>query len=329
MIDAIPPFEEHTGLPVGDPLHDPTVHVERVLGVLLIGTRGLSRKGEARGASASPAPATPRCSPRPRPCLCLGRRGVPLDENFEALFAAWEASGEAEELLFESVFVHADGRRRGRSGWGGERRRRRLFHGGPLELVADASLAVAEAATTHGLREVELGGGGESESGAGQRGGLLEEGGVAREKARLTYIVARFAVDEHNKKQNALLEFACVVKAREQVVAGTLHHLTVAAVEGGEKKLYEAKVWVKPWLNFKQVEEFKHVGEQGKSSVTLLNAFLVFLYTVEVKNTVNMKMVYANCIIRILDEPSDSISLIPKDAEKSLVVIFAHQRLEE
>ncbi|KAG6529289.1 hypothetical protein ZIOFF_011486 [Zingiber officinale] len=152
---------------------------------------------------------------------------------------------------------------RGRSRWGGKRRRRRLFHGGPLELVADASLAVAEAATTHGLREVELGGGGESESGAGQRGGLLEEGGVAREK-------------------NALLEFARVVKAREQVVAGTLHHLTVEAVEGGEKKLYKAKVWV-----------------------------------------------YANCIICFLDEPSDSISLIPKDAEKSPVVIFAHQRLEE
>ncbi|KAG6507265.1 hypothetical protein ZIOFF_032607 [Zingiber officinale] len=45
--------------------------------------------------------------------------------------------------------------------------------------------------------------------------------------------------------ENALLEFARVVKAREQVVAGTLHHLTVEAVEGGEKKLYEPKVWVK------------------------------------------------------------------------------------
>ncbi|KAG6493775.1 hypothetical protein ZIOFF_048778 [Zingiber officinale] len=221
MIDAIPPFEEHTGLPVGDPLHDPTIHQHR----------------DALLAA--------------RPCLCLGRRGVPLDEVFEALFAAWEASGEVEELVFESTFVHADDRRRGRSRRGGERRRRRLFHGGPLELVADASLAVVEAATTHGLREVELGGGGESESGAGQRGGLLEEGGVAREKARLTYIVARFAVDEHNKKQNTLLEFARVVKAREQVVAGTLHHLTVEAIEGGEKKLYKAKVWVKPCLNFK------------------------------------------------------------------------------
>ncbi|KAK4285300.1 hypothetical protein QN277_002017 [Acacia crassicarpa] len=31
--------------------------------------------------------------------------------------------------------------------------------------------------------------------------------------------LARFAVDEHNKKENALLEFARVVKAQEQVVA--------------------------------------------------------------------------------------------------------------
>ncbi|KAG6535268.1 hypothetical protein ZIOFF_000233 [Zingiber officinale] len=90
---------------------------------------------------------------------------------------------------------------------------------------------------------------------------------------KLTYIVARFAVDEHNKKQNALLEFAHVVKAREQVVARTLHHLTVEAVEGGEKKLYEAKVWVKPWLNFKQVEEFKHVGEQGPYKHQALSIF--------------------------------------------------------
>ncbi|XP_042448911.1 cysteine proteinase inhibitor 3-like [Zingiber officinale] len=67
--------------------------------------------------------------------------------------------------------------------------------------------------------------------------------------------------------KNALLEFTHVVKAREQVVAGTLHHLMVEAVVGGEKKPYEPKVWVKAWLNFKQVEEFKHIGEQGKSGV--------------------------------------------------------------
>ncbi|CAK9325701.1 unnamed protein product [Citrullus colocynthis] len=73
--------------------------------------------------------------------------------------------------------------------------------------------------------------------------------------------LARFAVDEHNKKENSLLEFVRVVKAKEQVVAGTLHHLTLEVVDAGKKKLYEAKVWVKSWMNFKELQEFKHAGD--------------------------------------------------------------------
>ncbi|KAK8630151.1 hypothetical protein V6N13_078958 [Hibiscus sabdariffa] len=70
--------------------------------------------------------------------------------------------------------------------------------------------------------------------------------------------LGRFAVDEHNKKENGMVEFVRVVKAAEQVVAGTLHHLTVEAIDAGKQKLYEAKVWVKPWMNFKELQEFKH-----------------------------------------------------------------------
>jgi len=51
------------------------------------------------------------------------------------------------------------------------------------------------------------------------------------------------------------------VKAKEQVVAGTLHHLTLEILEAGQKKLYEAKVWVKPWLNFKELQEFKPASD--------------------------------------------------------------------
>lgn len=61
--------------------------------------------------------------------------------------------------------------------------------------------------------------------------------------------------------KNAPLEFARVVKAQEQVVAGTLHHLTLEAIDAGEKKIYHAKVWVKPWLNFKELTEFEHVAD--------------------------------------------------------------------
>ncbi|KAI6696958.1 hypothetical protein NL676_017077 [Syzygium grande] len=73
--------------------------------------------------------------------------------------------------------------------------------------------------------------------------------------------LARFAVEEHNKNENALLEFARVLKAKEQVVAGTMYHLTLEAVDAGKKKIYEAKVWVKPWMNFKQLQEFKYAQD--------------------------------------------------------------------
>ncbi|XP_058080136.1 cysteine proteinase inhibitor 12 [Magnolia sinica] len=75
--------------------------------------------------------------------------------------------------------------------------------------------------------------------------------------------LARFAVEEHNKKENALLEFVRVVKAKEQTVAGKLHHLTLEAIDAGKKKLYEAKVWVKAWENFKELQEFKHTGDSA------------------------------------------------------------------
>lgn len=58
-----------------------------------------------------------------------------------------------------------------------------------------------------------------------------------------------------------LLEFAKVLKAKEQVVAGKMYYLTLEAVDAGKKKMYEAKVWVKPWMNFKELQEFKYAQE--------------------------------------------------------------------
>lgn len=72
--------------------------------------------------------------------------------------------------------------------------------------------------------------------------------------------------------KNALLELARVVKAQEQVVAGTLHHLTLEVIDAGEKKLYEAKIWVKPWLNFKELQEFKHAGDSPSITPSDLGA---------------------------------------------------------
>ncbi|CAH8371548.1 unnamed protein product [Eruca vesicaria subsp. sativa] len=69
--------------------------------------------------------------------------------------------------------------------------------------------------------------------------------------------LARFAIQEHNNKENKVLEFNKIVRAREQVVAGTMYYLTLEANEDGQMKNFEAKIWVQPWMNFKQLEEFK------------------------------------------------------------------------
>ena len=52
-----------------------------------------------------------------------------------------------------------------------------------------------------------------------------------------------------------------MMKAKEQVVAGKIYYLTLEAIDAGKKKIYEAKVWVKPWMNFKELQEFKHAPE--------------------------------------------------------------------
>ncbi|RLN24045.1 hypothetical protein C2845_PM07G06200 [Panicum miliaceum] len=105
---------------------------------------------------------------------------------------------------------------------------------------------------------------------AGHVLGVVKENPAAANSAESDGL-GRFAVEEHNKLQasgyrrpalpNALLEFVRVVEAKEQVVAGTLHHLTLEAIEAGKKKVYEAKVWVKPWLDFKELQEFVHKGD--------------------------------------------------------------------
>ena len=65
--------------------------------------------------------------------------------------------------------------------------------------------------------------------------------------------------------QNAVLQFQKVVNVKEQVVAGTIYYITLEALDGGQKKVYEAKVWIKPWMDFKEVQDFKLVGDASSS----------------------------------------------------------------
>ncbi|KAJ0860171.1 putative Cystatin domain-containing protein [Helianthus annuus] len=61
------------------------------------------------------------------------------------------------------------------------------------------------------------------------------------------------------KQLNAALEFVKVIEKKEQVVQGIMYYIKLEANDGGEKKTYEAKVWVKPWENFKELQELKLV----------------------------------------------------------------------
>ncbi|XP_042459267.1 cysteine proteinase inhibitor A-like [Zingiber officinale] len=77
--------------------------------------------------------------------------------------------------------------------------------------------------------------------------------------------LALFAVQQYNKTANGPpVELERVVKVKEQVVAGVMYYLTLEVKEGEEKKLYEAKVWVKPWMNFKELQEFNPVETQSQ-----------------------------------------------------------------
>ncbi|CAL9079524.1 unnamed protein product, partial [Musa textilis] len=192
----IPTLEKHPGLPVGDPLHDPAVHVERALGVL--DDDDHPRQEERQHG---------RVRLRPRKHHgqvlaggpLLGGRGVLLYELLEALLAAGKTTGEAGELLLEGVIAGGQCRNRSRSRW---RRREgrwrwRGFCGGSLELLFYALLSAAEAATSQELREVEFGGGSEGGRGGAERGvgrgrnggGSADEGGVARSEEEETRIL--------------------------------------------------------------------------------------------------------------------------------------------
>ncbi|KAI3917633.1 hypothetical protein MKW98_021395 [Papaver atlanticum] len=76
--------------------------------------------------------------------------------------------------------------------------------------------------------------------------------GESSKGSEISLDLAKFAVDEHNKKENA-------------VVAGAVHHLTLEVIEAGKKKYYEAKVWVKRWMDFKELQEFKHSDHESSS----------------------------------------------------------------
>ncbi|BBN17046.1 hypothetical protein MPTK1_7g11520 [Marchantia polymorpha subsp. ruderalis] len=69
--------------------------------------------------------------------------------------------------------------------------------------------------------------------------------------------MGRFAVDQYNTKEGKNLSFKNVVSAKKQVVSGTMYHMVIEAHGDDSVKMYDAKVWHKPWENHKSLEHFK------------------------------------------------------------------------
>ncbi|XP_020221522.1 cysteine proteinase inhibitor 5 [Cajanus cajan] len=68
--------------------------------------------------------------------------------------------------------------------------------------------------------------------------------------------IANYAVGEYDKRSGAKLKLVKVVKGETQVVAGTNYRLVLAAKDGSATANYEAVVYEKPWLRFRNLTSF-------------------------------------------------------------------------
>ncbi|KAJ0973622.1 hypothetical protein J5N97_015587 [Dioscorea zingiberensis] len=69
--------------------------------------------------------------------------------------------------------------------------------------------------------------------------------------------IANFAVSEHNKECKSNLIFQRLVGGKIGVVEGLEYHLIIEAKDGTKLSRYEAVVWEREWLNFRQLTSFK------------------------------------------------------------------------
>ncbi|KAE8658146.1 Cystatin [Hibiscus syriacus] len=70
----------------------------------------------------------------------------------------------------------------------------------------------------------------------------------------------RFSVDEHNKKENVMVEFVRVVKSSKQVESGMFHHLTVEAIDS------ERCSWTNTEDKKKEMKVNKNNGRKHRTS---------------------------------------------------------------
>ncbi|KAJ0973625.1 hypothetical protein J5N97_015590 [Dioscorea zingiberensis] len=78
-----------------------------------------------------------------------------------------------------------------------------------------------------------------------------------------TYVqeIGKYAVTEHNKAANTSLEFQKVLSGETKVVSGIDYRLIISAKDGGAQlSQYQALVWDKAWLKFRQLISFKPIN---------------------------------------------------------------------
>ncbi|KAH1055594.1 hypothetical protein J1N35_033659 [Gossypium stocksii] len=68
--------------------------------------------------------------------------------------------------------------------------------------------------------------------------------------------IAEFAVNEHSKQSKVSLKLDKVVKGETQVVSGINYKLILNAKDGSAVNTYEAVVWEKAWLHFRNLTSF-------------------------------------------------------------------------
>ncbi|XP_068497992.1 cysteine proteinase inhibitor 1-like [Phaseolus vulgaris] len=69
--------------------------------------------------------------------------------------------------------------------------------------------------------------------------------------------IAEYAVSEYDKRSGTKLQLVSVLKGETQVVAGTNYRLVLKAKGGSATTQYEAVVWEKTWVHFRNLTSFK------------------------------------------------------------------------
>ncbi|GFP82743.1 cysteine proteinase inhibitor 1 [Phtheirospermum japonicum] len=99
-------------------------------------------------------------------------------------------------------------------------------------------------------------------------GGVRPVGEYSGDHYRKAESAARFAVEEHNKKEGekGFLKFLKIVNLNVEPTAGAIYYITMAADGGsGEMSHYQVKVWEKINTGF-QVQIFRLAPYWVKSS---------------------------------------------------------------